>query len=156
MFYIEITQLTMVSFQVQPTEIKYILIYFVCSRSSLHSGQLHPRGCQGPSKKQTWLDTTKLTHSKGGHPSPGSHELPPTGCRSHHQKGDLRDFLGRPCFWPTDLPSCSSPPHVCWFSYSSLHISRAAKSPRRKEKETSWVVLLHIFQQIAGLLKGKP
>ena len=132
---------------------------FVCSRSSLHSGQLHPRGCWGPSKKQTWQAATKLTHPKRGHPPP-----PPEAMGSLLQAVGLTtrkeiletNFPGRPCFWPTDLPSCSSRPHVCWFSYSSLHISRAAKSPRRNEKELPWVILLHIFQQIAGLLKGKP
>ena len=124
---------------------------FVCSRSSLHSGQLHPRGCRGPSKKQTWPAATKLTHPLEAMGS----LLQAVGLTARKEIWET-NFPGRPCSRPTDPPSCSSPPHVCWFSYSSLRISRAARSPRRKEEEPPWVILLHIFQQIAGLLKGKP
>lgn len=110
---------------------------FVCSRSSLHSGQLHPRGCQGPSKKQTWPDATKLTHPKGGHPSPGSHELPPTDCRSHHQKGDLRNKLPGTALLPAHRPSLLFLPAPCLLVLllQSAHLT-SGQEPQEKGKGT--------------------
>lgn len=124
---------------------------FLCSRSS-STGQLHPEAVRVPLRNKLGWMQTKPTHPKEGHPFPEamSSLLQGIGLTTRRE---ILETSGRPCFWPTDLPSCSSHP-VSAGSRIPVGTSHERQEPQEKGKGDIMGRLLTSSSRLLASLKG--